>query len=1142
MNRFKLSTAAIAVAVMLASAPSASANTLFFQMNPNFDTGGQRQLFLFGPAGATGTVGNGAGFSANFDLGAEGFAVIALPVGSELLNATTENKGFKVESSSAISGYYLSRRPQSTDMTYLIDGSRLGTSYFTLGYQNIQADQISVQATVDNTVVTFAPKGASPFDVTLNAGQTYMYTASTNLTGSRVTSTNPIAVFSGNRCTNIPTGIGACDHIVEQMPPTDALSSSYLLAQTPRTGTLGNVFRAVATEDATELRVNGSVVATLNTGEFYEGRVAGGITVDGSKPILVGQYLIGQSQAGANTDPAMTIVPGADQWLSSYVFATPSGAADFPTDFVSIIIQTSSLGSLTVDGTLADASLFNPLGSTIYSYGNIDVSGTTGPFAITAATPFQLLLSGFNSFDSYFTFGGAAFSPGASPPPDTPPPPPPPPPGVDVFWDGDAPGNANNNVVDGGDGVLTASSPNLTLQSGATNNTLPPEPATVVFQGAPGTVTVSQANGAVSLGGLRFTVDGYRIQGDPITIGGTTPTVQVGTDDDASAAFAATIDAILAGSAGLRKTGKGTLVLTAANSYGGGTSVNQGVLVGNAGTFGTGAISIAADAQLIMDQAADASFGQGINGAGTFLKQGAGSLILEGSNDFTGGTFVQQGLLQVDGGLAGSAVSVRTGGRLGGNGTVGNTIVETGGRIQPGASIGTLNIAGDFTQAAGSFYDVELNSTGESDLILVSGAATIEPGATLTVTKLDAAPYVLGTRYTVLTAAGGRTGTYAAVTGQTQVSAFVGVLAAYDANNVYLDVARNRAFAAAGATPNQIAAATGVDDVGNGALTTAIAMLPTDAAAQAAFDQISGEVHASARGTTLEDSRFVREAMLNRTVGAREAGKGLWFHGYGSWGSFNGDGNAADVDRTIGGFFLGGEMVSDSGLVLGAVTGYGEADVKVDDRLSRADTSDAYLGAYVGLTAAGFNIRGGLAHMWRDVKTVRRVAIPGFTDNLTANYDLNTFQIFADAGYRMELGSVGLEPFFQLAYVDIGSGSFTERGGAAALRGSGGTDFWLTQLGTRFELGLGGGGLNLRGSLGWRHVAGGDHVTPVTMRFGAGPAFSIAGAPVAGDAAAMSLSIAGKLSKSIEIDAGYSGVAGDGVSDHGVRAALTFRF
>jgi outer membrane autotransporter protein len=1126
---------------MLASASSASANTLYFQMNPN-ELSGPRQVFVFGPANASGAVTGPNGFNQSFDLGAEGFAVVNLNLSDQLTSGAVENKGFKVTSDASVSGYLLSRAPATTDMTYLIDGDRLGTNYIVSGFQNIRPDQMSVQATQDNTSVTFTPKGAAAFTVTLNAGQTYMYTASTQLTGSRILADKPIAVFSGNQCTNVPTGVSACDHIVEQMPSIDQLSNTYVVAQTPRTGTLGNVLRVVATADATEVRVNGTSVATLNTGEFYEGRVAGGQVIEANNKILVAQYLIGQSQAGVPTDPAMTIVPGADQWLKSYVFATPSGSADFPTDFVSIIIQTSSLGSLTVDGIAADATLFNPLGSSIYSFGNIDVSSTTGPFAISADTPFQLLLSGFGSFDSYFTYGGASFSPGASPPPDTPPPPPPPP-NTDLFWDGDGIGSANNSNVDGGDGTLTATSVNLTLENGASNNALPATPATIVFRGAPGTVTVDDVNGALTFSGLRFLVDGYRIIGDSIALGGTAPTIQVGTDDEATALFSATIDALLTGSAGLAKTGRGTLVLTAANSYGGGTAVNQGVLVGNSGTFGTGAMTIATDAQLIFDQEVEGSFGNGINGTGTLIKDGAAKLILTGENGFTGNTFVQAGNLQVDGDLGGSAVTVRNGATLSGNGQVKDTVLEAGSQIAPGASIGTLDLVGAFTQSTGSTYAVELNSTGETDLINVAGTATIEGGTTISVTKLDAGRLALGARYTVLSASGGLTGTYATVTGPAiTVSRFIAVAPSYDANNVYLNVARSRAFAASGATPNQIAAASGADNAGNGAMYTALAYLQTDAEAQAAFDSISGEVHASARGATLEDTRFVREAMINRTVGDREAGKGLWFHAYGSWGDFDGDGNAADMNRDIAGFFIGGELVSDSGLVVGAVTGYGEANISVDDRASRADTSDAYLGAYVGLDAAGFNIRGGLAYMWRDVKTLRRVAFPGFNDSLSASYNLDTFQMFADAGYGFQLGGVELEPFFQLAYVDIGSGSFTERGGSAALQGSGGADFWLTQLGTRFELGLGSGDLAIRGSLGWRHVAGGGQNTPVNMNFAAGPAFSIAGAPVAGDAAAMSLSIGGKVSKSIEIDAGYSGVAGDGVNDHGIRAAITFRF
>jgi hypothetical protein len=103
MTKNFLASAAMAALAMGLALP-ASANSLFFQMNPNFDTGGQRQLFLFGQAGATGTVTNGAGFSNSFTLGESGFAVIDIPVANELRAATVENKGFRVESESAISG------------------------------------------------------------------------------------------------------------------------------------------------------------------------------------------------------------------------------------------------------------------------------------------------------------------------------------------------------------------------------------------------------------------------------------------------------------------------------------------------------------------------------------------------------------------------------------------------------------------------------------------------------------------------------------------------------------------------------------------------------------------------------------------------------------------------------------------------------------------------------------------------------------------------------------------------------------------------------------------------------------------------------------------------------------------------------
>jgi outer membrane autotransporter protein len=1142
MNRYLLSVASAAVAAMLAS--SASANTLYFQMNPNFDTGGTRQAFVFGAAGATGTVTGSSGFNQAFDLGAGGFAVITLPTGDELGSGSVENKGFRISSESNVSGYFLSRRTASTDMSYLIDGSRLGTEYVVSGYQNIRDDQMSVQATVDNTTVTFRPVGSDPFNVTLNAGQTYMYTAGSNLTGSRIIGDKPIAVFSGNRCTNIPTGVSACDHIDEQMPSVDQLSKTYLVAQTPRTGENGNVVRVVATQDGTEVRFNGAVVANLDSGSYYEGRIAGGIQIDANNNVLVAQYLIGETEADENTDPAMTIVPGADQWLKSYVFATPSGTAEFPTDFVSIIINTSDIATLTVDGILATPSLFQQLATTAFSFGNIDVSGKTGPFSITAANPFQLLLSGFDSFDSYFTYGGAAFSPGASPPPEEPPPPPPT--TTRLHWDGDGEISANNGVVDGGTGTWSATRANFTDVNGVSNGAYNPQPGDVVFTGTGGVVTVDGVNGDIAVTGMAFNVDGYRLIGAPITLAGEGyATIQVGNGTEAGVAFTAQIDSVLQGSAGLVKRDLGTLVLTGSNTYSGGTTVAEGTLVGRADSFGTG--GIINDSRLVIDQSAPVGvLNNTLSGLGQLVKIGGGVLTIVGDHGFSGTTSVDAGRLVVTGDLGLSGVTVRSGAALAGTGRVGGVAALAGSTVAPGVGgIGTLRVAGNFAQVAGSTYQVDLASGGSGDRIIATGTGTLASEAVINVTKTDAPRFVLGTRYTVLTAAGGLTGTYR-VTGNTKVSRFIDVIGSYDARNAYLNVAQTSSFASAGATPNQTAAASGADNIGNGAMYNAIAYLPTDADARAAFDQISGEIHATLRGAGFEDTRFVREAVAAHLQAPEDARNGIWVHGYGSWGNVDGDGNAAPFKRDIAGFFVGVDVASSDTFKAGILAGYSTSEIRLEDRFSYANTDDAHVGAYAEYQAGGFAGEFGVAYAWRDVKTRRTVAFQGYQDYLTADYQTQYFQMFGDIGYTFNAGSVGIEPFGALAYVQADSDAFRESGGESQLRAVDGAsdDYWVSTLGGRLSFGMpvAGAGFGVTAMAGWRHAGGGDLTTPIRMQFSSGGAFDIAGPPIAQDVAALGLKLTAALDSRADLDLGYSGQIGDGLEDHGLKFSLRVRF
>ncbi|MFC6447739.1 autotransporter domain-containing protein [Shinella zoogloeoides] len=528
-----------------------------------------------------------------------------------------------------------------------------------------------------------------------------------------------------------------------------------------------------------------------------------------------------------------------------------------------------------------------------------------------------------------------------------------------------------------------------------------------------------------------------------------------------------------------------------------------------------------------------------LTGAGGLVKSDLGTLILAGNNTYMGETIVQSGGLSVTGSLAG-AVNVAVGGRLGGNGTIGNTTVN--GVIAPGNSIGTLNV-GNITFNSGSIYEVEVNAAGQTDLINASGTATINGGSVQVLA--GAGNYAPQTQYTILTAAGGRTGTFTG--GVTSNLAFLDPSLSYDANNVYLTMTRNNVgFQNVGVTPNQIATGNGTESLGLGNPVYDAVLNLSASQAQYAFDQLSGEVHASAISALIEDSRFVRNAMWDR-IRAGEDGKGygVWGQAFGSWGHTNGNGNAAKTDRSTGGFFFGADGEVFDNARFGAVAGYSRTSFNTKDRISSGSSDNYHLGLYGGTDWGAVAFRSGLAYTWHDMDTTRNVAFPGFSDRLTAGYRAGTFQAFSEVGYGIDLGTAKLEPFANLAYVNFDANGFTEKGGAAALSGAGGsTNNTFTTLGLRASTSftMGETAVTAKGTVGWRHAFG-DTTPSVMMSYASGgSAFSIGGVPVARDLAVVEAGLDFTLSPNAILGVSYGGQFGSGVTDQSFRANFNVKF
>ncbi|WP_027579819.1 autotransporter domain-containing protein [Bradyrhizobium sp. Ai1a-2] len=686
--------------------------------------------------------------------------------------------------------------------------------------------------------------------------------------------------------------------------------------------------------------------------------------------------------------------------------------------------------------------------------------------------------------------------------------------------------------------------------------------------------------------------------------------------------FNSTFSGTIGGASSLTKAGAGSLTLAGPGSYGGATLVNAGTLQAGAtnvfspnsaytvaggatldlNSFNQTIGSLAGAGQVALGSAAltagndnsSTVFSGAISGPGGLVKSGSGTFSLTGSSTYTGPTNVNAGILSVDGSLI-SPVSVGAGGMLLGNGTIGGLNAASGSVVAPGHSIGTMNVAGNVSFAPGSTYLAEFSPTGQADLIAAAGHASLTGG---TVQALGA--FTPDLAYTILTAQGGVSGGFSAVSTATDF-AFLSPILSYTPTSVLLTLEQVRSFASAAITPNQASVAEAAGALpASSPLFQALLIQPSVAGARQAFDALSGEIHGSVQTTMLDDSRYLRQAVLGRlrqasfadqlgpfaaltaggplvahadfTVGNTDAALAYadtrrpafptksplvpatprgtdvawWAQGVGAWGKIGSDGNAADVSRNLGGFFSGVDSSFGANWRAGIAGGYTNSNVRVNAQASAANVDTAHLAAYAGAAYGPWNLRSGVAASWSTIDTSRAILFPGFADQATARYNATTAQVFGEVGHSIRFGNIAAEPFAGLAWVHLDTDGFNERGGLAALIGSTARDdIGYSTLGARIATGVqleNGMMLTPRASFAWQHAFG--DVTPgAALAFQSlGSAFSISGVPLARDAALVESGVDLNINPSVTIGVSYVGQLSDRVNDHSVKGNMSWRF
>ncbi|MGZ4973407.1 MAG: beta strand repeat-containing protein, partial [Limisphaerales bacterium] len=290
--------------------------------------------------------------------------------------------------------------------------------------------------------------------------------------------------------------------------------------------------------------------------------------------------------------------------------------------------------------------------------------------------------------------------------------------------------------------------PSVTFASTYYSNSLPIAVAATNLTIAPGGIAVATANAAGTINFANNLTTTYILNSSD----------SIGIKDGANPTS-------------LVQSGNGTAILTGANTFSGGVTINWGtVQAGNGGPItgqelGTG--SVTDNSTLVFNGNNSAAFNRSISGTGAVIQKGSGTLTLTAANTYTGGTTISSGALSVNSlSDAGSPVSTGSitlsGGTLNYTGTVDSTArqftgiagttntidvasganLEITGRITGSAAwlvnkidSGTLTISG---AADNSFLGLNvnggtviLNKTSASNVHAIGNPLTVNSGGTV---------------------------------------------------------------------------------------------------------------------------------------------------------------------------------------------------------------------------------------------------------------------------------------------------------------------------------------------------------------------------------------------------------------------------
>ncbi|XP_048772735.1 uncharacterized protein LOC125678355 [Ostrea edulis] len=321
-------------------------------------------------------------------------------------------KGILISADEEVVVYGVNREVWSDDAYLALPTDVLGKEYYTISYSpSFLYCEFAVIGVHDHTHVHIKlanhPNISVNFrghtyhqnqwiNVTLNRFSTLQINSVGDLTGTHIISSKEVGVISGNKKTSVGDTGKSRDHLSEMLLPVQAWGKNFATVPIPDRG-VGDIFRFVASEDNTNVDVNGVIDGKPFTDHFvmrhagdyvqkmYSSKLFSHVVSD--HPIAVYQFSMTENKAWMDlADPCLIMIPPIEQYAADYTFATPEYSQGQYQNYFMFVVDSRQTGGIILDGKpLPQNQTYVHIPGTNLAAGYVHIS--VGTHSVTHSNP-----------------------------------------------------------------------------------------------------------------------------------------------------------------------------------------------------------------------------------------------------------------------------------------------------------------------------------------------------------------------------------------------------------------------------------------------------------------------------------------------------------------------------------------------------------------------------------------------------------------------------------------------------------------------------------------------------------------------------------------------------------------------------------